>query len=212
MEKFAVVRGIVAPLERANVDTDQIIPKQFLKSIRRTGFGENLFDAWRYRDAGHLGKPAAERRLDARFVLNQARYRGASILLAGENFGCGSSREHAVWALVDYGFRVVIAPSFGDIFFSNCFSNGLLAVKLRRPELDELFSSACGDVALTVAVDLPAQLVTHEAAKRSFRFEIDPFHKFCLEGGLDQIGMTLQHADAIKAFELQSHAAKPWLA
>jgi len=201
--------GLVLPLDRANVDTDQIIPKQFLKSIHRTGFGDNLFDGWRYLDEGDIGKTQNERRLNHDFVLNEPRYQGATILLARENFGCGSSREHAVWALLEYGIRCVIAPSFADIFFSNCFKNGLLPVTLSADAVDRLFDLASGPTALTLAVDLPAQCI--EAGSERFDFDIDERRKANLVAGLDEIGLTLAEADKIRAFEARQRQVEPWL-
>jgi 3-isopropylmalate/(R)-2-methylmalate dehydratase small subunit len=210
MEKFVTLQGIVAPLDRANVDTDAIIPKQFLKSIHRSGFGPNLFEAWRYLDQGEPGKDHAKRPLNPEFVLNQPRYRGARILLARENFGCGSSREHAPWALLDYGFRCMIAPSYADIFFNNCFKNGLLPVVLPAPVVDRLFEEVVAQPGYELIVDLPQQRVTTPAG-RSFEFSIDAFRKHCLVNGLDEIGLTLQHVDEIKAFEAKRKAEQPWL-
>ena len=210
MQPFTVHRGLVAPLDRANVDTDAIIPKQFLKSIKRSGFGPNLFDAWRYLDQGQPGMDNARRPLNPDFVLNQARYRGASILLARQNFGCGSSREHAPWALLDYGFRAVIAPSFADIFFNNCFKNGLLPIVLPERELDRLFAATLAAPGYTLTVDLPAQRVLSPTGE-AIGFEIDPFRKRCLVEGLDDIGLTLRHADEIHAFEARRAAEQPWL-
>ncbi len=211
MEKFITLNGLVAPLDRANVDTDQIIPKQFLKSIRRSGFGPNLFDSWRYLDVGEPGMDRASRPINPDFVLNQPRYRGASILLARANFGCGSSREHAPWALLDYGFRCVIAPSFGDIFFNNCFKNGLLPIVLRDAEVDRLFSDVAAFPGFRLNVDLSQQTVSYPDSSRSLRFEIDAFRKHCLLNGLDDIGLTLRHADEIRAFEARRRAEQPWL-
>jgi 3-isopropylmalate/(R)-2-methylmalate dehydratase small subunit len=210
MEKFVRLNGLVAPLDRPNVDTDAIIPKQFLKSIKRTGFGVNLFDAWRYLDAGEPGMDNSRRPLNTSFVLNQPRYAGAQILLARENFGCGSSREHAPWALMDYGFRVVIAPSFADIFFNNCFKNGLLPVVLDAAAVDQLFREVEPVSGYRVTVDLAQQRVTTPAGQ-SFDFSIDPFRKNCLLNGLDEIGLTLKHADEIRAFEARRRAEQPWL-
>jgi 3-isopropylmalate/(R)-2-methylmalate dehydratase small subunit len=209
MEPFVPFTGIVAPLDRANVDTDAIIPKQFLKSIRRSGFGPYLFDEWRYGDHGEPGMDCTDRPLRPEFVLNDPRYAGASILLARENFGCGSSREHAPWALADYGFRVILAPSFADIFFSNCFKNGILPVVLPGGTVERLFALAGGHKALEMAVDLPAQ--TLSTAGEVIGFAVDPFRKHCLIEGLDDIGLTLQHLDAIRAFEERRRAAAPWL-
>ena len=210
MQAFTTHEGIMAPLDRANVDTDAIIPKQYLKSIKRTGFGPHLFDDWRYLDAGGLDVDPATRRENPDFVLNRPEYRDASILLARENFGCGSSREHAVWALADAGFRVVIAPSFADIFYNNCSKNGVLAVVLEEENLDTLFAAATGDAPAKARVDLPAQQI--EAPDGAiFRFDIDAYRKDSLLRGLDDIGLTLQHADAIRAFETERRAHKPWL-
>jgi 3-isopropylmalate/(R)-2-methylmalate dehydratase small subunit len=211
MDKFTTLNGLVAPLDRANVDTDQIIPKQFLKSIKRTGFGPNLFDSWRYMNAGEPGMDNARRPLNPDFVLNQPRYQGASILVARANFGCGSSREHAPWALLDYGFRCVIAPSFGDIFFNNCFKNGLLPIVLKDAEVDRIFSDVAAFPGFRLNVDLAQQAVSYADASRSFRFEIDAFRKHCLLNGLDDIGLTLRHADKIRAFEERRKAGQPWL-
>jgi 3-isopropylmalate/(R)-2-methylmalate dehydratase small subunit len=209
MTPFTVVTGLVVPLDRANIDTDAIIPKQYLKSIRRTGFGPFLFDEWRYLDSGDLDIDPASRRVNPDFVLNQPRYRSAEILLARDNFGCGSSREHAVWALTDYGFRAVIAPGFADIFFNNSFKNGLLPVILAKSDVDALFQlTRTGDTDLTI--DLPGQQVIAPGG-RGFAFEIDPFRKDCLVRGLDEIGMTLQRADAIRSFERRRHTEAPWL-
>ena len=195
MQKFETFTGKVCPLDRSNVDTDAIIPKQFLKSIKRTGFGPNLFDEWRYLDHGEPGMDNSKRPLNPDFVLNDPRYKGASILLARENFGCGSSREHAPWALEDYGFRVIIAPSFADIFFNNCFKNGLLPIALDNDTVDSLFAMAQGEQALEISVDLEAQkLVVHGEA---IAFDVDSFRKHCLLEGLDDIGLTLQHLSLI---------------
>ena len=195
MEKFTVLTGLVAPLDRANVDTDQIIPKEYLASIKRTGFAAGCFAAWR-RDPG--------------FVLNQPRYKGAQILLARKNFGCGSSREHAPWALMDYGFRCVIAPSFGDIFFTNCFKNGFLPVVLGEAEVDRLFYECAATPGFRLVVDLDRQSVSTTNGAQAMRFEIDPFRKHCLLNGLDEIGLTLRHADKIRAFEARRKAQHPW--
>ncbi len=210
MKPFETFTGVVCPLDRANVDTDAIIPKQFLKSIERTGFGPNLFDEWRYLDRGEPGRPNSNRPLNPDFVLNDPRYAGASILLARENFGCGSSREHAPWALADYGFRVLIAPSFADIFFNNCFKNGILPIVLEASAVDELFAAATGDDALRIAVDLPAQTLVLPDGK-PFGFEVDPFRKHCLLQGLDDIGLTLQHVEEIRAYEERRKQEAPWL-
>jgi len=211
MEKFAVLTGLVAPLDRANVDTDQIIPKQFLKSIHRSGYGPNLFDAWRYLDRGEPGMDPAKRARNPDFVLNQPRYQGAAILLARKNFGCGSSREHAPWALLDAGFRCVVAPSFADIFFNNCFKNGLLPVVLMESEIDALFYDCAAFPGFRLSVDLAAQSVATENRGKVMRFEIDPFRKYCLLNGLDEIGLTLRHTDKIRAYEAQRRAQHPWL-
>jgi 3-isopropylmalate/(R)-2-methylmalate dehydratase small subunit len=210
MKAFVQHTGLAAPLDRANVDTDQIIPKQFLKSIKRTGFGPNLFDEWRYTDVGQPYQDNSKRPLNTEFVLNQPRYQGASVLLARENFGCGSSREHAPWALDEYGFRCVIAPSFADIFFNNSFKNGLLPIILDANEVDELFRQVEAEPGYQLAVDLQAQTVTRPDGK-AYSFEIDEFRKHCLLHGLDDIGLTLQDADAIRAFEARHRAAQPWL-
>jgi 3-isopropylmalate/(R)-2-methylmalate dehydratase small subunit len=210
MKPFTMLTGVVAPLDRANVDTDQIIPKQFLKSIRRSGFGENLFDAWRFCDEGAMGRTPNERIIDREFVLNQARYQDASILLARENFGCGSSREHAVWALEEYGFRVIVAPSFADIFFNNCFKNGVLPIVLEAEVINELFREVDRSPGYALTVDLPGQRV-RTSDGRSFPFAIDAHRKHCLIHGLDDIGLTLEHAESIRAFETRHRAAQPWL-
>ncbi|MFA7593255.1 MAG: 3-isopropylmalate dehydratase small subunit [Thiohalobacteraceae bacterium] len=210
MEKFTTLQALVAPLDRPNVDTDAIIPKQFLKSIRRSGFGPNLFDGWRYLDHGEPGQDNSGRPLNPDFVLNQPRYEGARILLGRENFGCGSSREHAVWALEDYGFRVVIAPSFADIFFSNCFKNGVLPIVLDPARIDALFEAVAATPGYRLTVDLQAQTVTTPDGE-VLGFEVDPFRKHCLLEGLDDIGLTLQHADAIRAYEERRRTEAPWL-
>ena len=210
MKAFTTHSGTVLPLDRPNVDTDAIIPKQYLKSIKRTGFGPFLFDDWRYLEPGDLSIDPATRKPNPDFVLNDARYAGASVLLARKNFGCGSSREHAVWALADQGFACVVAPSYADIFFSNCFKNGLLPLVLSEAEIDALFAQAQGEKALQVTIDLQAQqLLT--AAGESYGFEIDGFRKSCLLQGLDEIGLTLQQADAIRAYEQRRAAEAPWL-
>ena len=210
MEKFAIVTGLTVPLDRPNVDTDAIIPKQFLKSIKRSGFGPNLFDEWRYLDHGEPGMDNSKRPLNPDFVLNQARYRNAAILLARENFGCGSSREHAVWALQDAGFCVVIAPSFADIFFNNCFKNGVLPVVLPADTVDALFAATAAIPGYSLTVDLQAQqIVTSDLGK--IGFDIDAFRKDSLLRGLDDIGLTLQHAEDIRAFEQRHRKAAPWL-
>jgi len=210
MQKFEKFTGLVAPLDRANVDTDAIIPKQFLKSIKRSGFGPYAFDEWRYLDHGEPGMDCSKRPLNPDFVLNQPRYQGAQILLARENFGCGSSREHAPWALADYGFRVIIAPSFADIFFNNCFKNGLLPIKLATERVDALFQAVEAQPGFALAVDLVQQnLIAPDGT--AYQFEVDEFRKHCLLNGLDDIGLTLQHQDEIKAFEAKHRAAQPWL-
>jgi 3-isopropylmalate/(R)-2-methylmalate dehydratase small subunit len=211
MQPFRVHSGIVAPLDRANVDTDAIIPKQFLKSIKRAGFGVNLFDAWRYLDTGEPGKDPATRRPNPDFVLNEPRYRDASILLARRNFGCGSSREHAPWALADYGFRALIAPSYADIFFNNCFKNGLLPVVLPDSAVDRLFADVAAFPGYTLTVDLERQQVTTTDGSLAFSFDVDQFRKRCLLNGWDDIGLTLQHADEIRAFEARRLREQPWL-
>ena len=212
MDQFTVHRGLVAPMDRENVDTDAIIPKQFLKSIRKTGFGPNLFDEWRYLDHGEPGMDAATRKPNPDFVLNQPRYAGASILLARKNFGCGSSREHAPWALQQYGFRSVIAPSFADIFFNNCYKNGLLPIKLTEGEVDQLFNEVKAFPGYRLVVNLEQQTVSTSNGSSVFSFDIDAFRKFCMINGLDDIGLTLQKADKIRAFEERHLAAQPWLA
>ncbi|MBK8741223.1 MAG: 3-isopropylmalate dehydratase small subunit [Betaproteobacteria bacterium] len=210
MKSFVVHTGLVAPLDRANVDTDAIIPKQFLKSIKRSGFGPNLFDAWRYLDQGEPGMDNTRRPLNPDFVLNAERYRGASVLLARKNFGCGSSREHAPWALDDYGFRCVIAPSFADIFFANCFKNGLLPLVLTESKMDRLFAEAAAFPGYRLTIDLPRQRVVKPDGEE-WEFDVDPFRKDCLLNGWDDIGLTLRHADKIRAFEAQRRAEQPWL-
>jgi 3-isopropylmalate/(R)-2-methylmalate dehydratase small subunit len=210
MKEFVTHSGIVAPMDRANIDTDMIIPKQFLKSIKRSGFGPNLFDEMRYLDEGVPGADCGNRPLNKDFVLNQARYKGASILLARQNFGCGSSREHAPWALDDYGFRAIIAPSFADIFFNNCFKNGILPIVLKDNEVDILFEQNFAENGYTLQIDLEKQIVITPAGD-IFSFEIDPFRKHCLLNGLDDIGLTLAHADAIKAYETKRQQSAPWL-
>ena len=211
MQPFRALTGVVAPLDRANVDTDAIIPKQFLKSIKRSGFGPNLFDAWRYLDRGEPGMDASRRRPNPGFVLNEPRYRGAQILLARRNFGCGSSREHAPWALLDYGFRAVVAPSYGDIFYNNCFKNGLLPIVLSPHEVDRLFADVAALPGFRLAIDLERQTVATTDGSVVFGFEVDPFRKRCLLDGLDDIGLTLAHADEIRAFEAKRLAEQPWL-
>jgi 3-isopropylmalate/(R)-2-methylmalate dehydratase small subunit len=212
MEPFRVLTGLVAPLDRANVDTDAIIPKQFLKSINRSGFGPNLFDAWRYLDRGEPGSDPATRPLNPDFVLNQPRYQGAQILLARRNFGCGSSREHAPWALLDYGFRALIAPSFADIFLNNCLKNGLLPVVLSPQEVDRLFHETGAFPGFRLTFDLERQTVSTLDGAQVFHFEIEPFRRHCLLNGLDEIALTLAHADQIRDFEAKHLAEKPWLA
>ena len=210
MEKFVTFDGLVAPLDRANVDTDQIIPKQFLKSIKRTGFGPNLFDEWRYLDEGQPGQDCSTRPLNQDFVLNQARYQGASVLLARRNFGCGSSREHAPWALTDYGFRTVIAPSFADIFFNNSFKNGLLPIVLDEETIEKLFQEVAANEGYRLTVNLAEQTLTTPAGD-TISFEVDPFRKHCLLEGLDDIGITLQDADMIRDYEARRRKEAPWL-
>ena len=211
MEKFTSLEGLVAPVDRSNIDTDAIIPKQFLKSIKRSGFGANLFDAWRFLDHGEPGIDPSTRQPNPDFVLNQPRYKGASVLLARENFGCGSSREHAAWALADYGFKVVIAPSFGDIFFNNSLKNGLLPVRLASSEVDRLFHDVEAFPGFRLMVDLEQQIVSYLDGSTVFRFDIDPFRKHCILNGLDEIGLTLHHADEIRAYEDRHKAEQPWL-
>jgi 3-isopropylmalate/(R)-2-methylmalate dehydratase small subunit len=210
MERFVTLEGLVAPLDRANVDTDAIIPKQFLKSIRRSGFGPNLFDEWRYLDHGEPGMDNSKRPRNPDFVLNQARYRGATILLTRDNFGCGSSREHAPWALQDFGFRALVGNSFADIFFNNCFKNGLLPITLPASEIDELFAQVQAQEGYRLRIDLDAQTVTRPDGK-VLRFEVDPFRKYCLINGFDDIGLTLRHADKIREFEARRRIEQPWL-
>jgi 3-isopropylmalate/(R)-2-methylmalate dehydratase small subunit len=210
MEKFTVLQGLVVPLDRPNVDTDAIIPKQFLKSIKRSGFGPNLFDDWRYLDHGEPGMDPATRVPNPDFVLNQPRYQGAGILLARENFGCGSSREHAPWALMDFGIRAIIAPSYADIFFNNSFKNGLLPVILPAAVVDRLFADTLATPGYRLTVDLPNQQVIAPSGE-SFGFTVDEFRRHCLTEGLDEIGLTLQHADAIRAFEQRRRVEQPWL-
>ena len=210
MQAFTQLNGLVVPLDRANVDTDAIIPKQFLKSIKRSGFGPNAFDEWRYLDHGEPGMDNSKRKTNPDFVLNQARYQGASVLLARENFGCGSSREHAPWALEDYGFRVIIAPSFADIFFNNCFKNGMLPIVLSADDVDALFKETEASEGYKLNIDLSEQTIISPSGK-SYKFDVDAFRKHCLLNGLDDIGLTMQHQDAIKAFETKHQAAQPWL-
>ena len=210
MKKFEHCKGLVVPLDRANVDTDAIIPKQFLKSIKRSGFGQNLFDEWRYLDRGEPGMDASQRKINPDFILNQPRYQGAQILITRDNFGCGSSREHAPWALQDYGFEVIIAPSFADIFFNNCFKIGLLPIVLDGKVVDKLIEEVMATSGYRLTVDLAAQTVT-TPNNESYSFEIDPFRKYCLINGLDEIGLTLQHADKIRQFEEKRRETQPWL-
>jgi 3-isopropylmalate/(R)-2-methylmalate dehydratase small subunit len=211
VKPFTVHQGLVAPLDRANVDTDAIIPKQFLKSIARSGFGPNLFDEWRYLDKGEPGQDPATRKPNPDFVLNQPRYRGASILLARENFGCGSSREHAPWAIDQYGFRALIAPSYADIFFNNCFKNGLLPIQLPALDVARLFDEVAAFAGYTLTIDLPRQVIVKPDGTE-LSFEVQPFRKQCLLNGWDDIGLTLRHADKIRAFEAERLARQPWLA
>jgi len=210
MDKFTVVTGLVAPLDRANVDTDQIIPKQFLKSIKRTGFGPNLFDEWRYLDEGYPGQDNSKRPLNPDFVLNAPRYQGAEVLIARQNFGCGSSREHAPWALQEYGFRSVIASSYADIFFNNCFKNGVLPVILTEAQMDVLFAECLATEGYRITVDLEQKKVIRPNGE-SYSFEVDDFRRHCLLNGLDDIGLTLQASDSIHAFEVQAKKTRPWV-
>lgn len=210
MEKFNVHTGVVAPLDRENVDTDAIIPKQFLKSIKRTGFDPNAFDEWRYLDHGEPGQDNSKRPLNPDFVLNQPRYQGASVLLARKNFGCGSSREHAPWALQQYGFRAIVAPSFADIFFNNCYKNGLLPIVLTEQQVDHLFNDTYAFNGYQLTIDLDAQVVRAPDG-REYPFEITAFRKYCLLNGFDDIGLTLRHADKIRQFEAERLAKQPWL-
>ena len=210
MEKFTSLKAIVAPMDRPNVDTDAIIPKQFLKSIKRSGFGPNLFDEWRYLDQGEPGKDNTNRPLNKDFVLNQARFQGAQILITRENFGCGSSREHAPWALLDYGFQVIIAPSFADIFYSNSFKNGILLIKLDANIIDELFNDVAANEGYELNVDLGKQTIT-KADGTTISFDVDEFRKHRLLNGLDDIGLTMQHVDDIKAYEQRRTTEAPWL-
>ena len=210
MQQFTVHKGLVAPMDRANVDTDAIIPKQFLKSIKKTGFGPNLFDEWRYLDKGEPGVPESQRKPNPDFVLNQPRYKGASILLARKNFGCGSSREHAPWAIDQYGFRAVLAPSFADIFFNNCFKNGLLPIVLPNALIEQLFNEVEYNPGYTLTVDLPSQTL-RSSTGMSIGFEVDATRKQRLLHGLDDIGITLQKAERIRAYEARQRQATPWL-
>ena len=212
MDKFIVHTGVVAPLDRENVDTDAIIPKQFLKSIKRTGFGPNAFDEWRYLDHGEPGQDNSKRPLNPDFVLNQPRYQGASVLLARKNFGCGSSREHAPWALQQYGFRAIIAPSFADIFYNNCFKNGLLPIVLTEQQVDHLFNETYAFNGFQLTIDLEAQVVRTADGGTEYPFEVAAFRKYCLVNGFDDIGLTLRHADKIRQFEAERIAKQPWLA
>jgi 3-isopropylmalate/(R)-2-methylmalate dehydratase small subunit len=211
MKKFTVHQGLVAPMDRENVDTDAIIPKQFLKSIKKTGFGVNLFDEWRYLDPGYPGQDPASRQPNPDFALNQPRYQGASILLARKNFGCGSSREHAPWALDQYGFRCIIAPSFADIFFNNSFKNGLLPITLPEAIVAQLFDELYAFAGYQLTIDLERQCIVKPNAEE-IPFDVIPFRRYCLLNGFDDIGLTLRHADKIKAFEAERLATKPWLA
>ena len=210
MKAFTQIEATLLPLDRSNVDTDAVIPQQYLKSVKRTGFGVNLFDNWRYLDPGVLGQDHTKRRLNPDFILNQAAYKGAKILLTRENFGCGSSREHAVWSILDYGFEVVIAPSFADIFCSNCYKNGLMPVTLSKEEVAYIFAEVAKDPAFKIIVDLQSQTVVDQTSK-AFAFEVDEFRKNCLLNGLDEIDLTLQHADKIKSYEARLKGASPWL-
>jgi 3-isopropylmalate/(R)-2-methylmalate dehydratase small subunit len=210
MDKYTIESGLVAPLDRANVDTDQIIPKQFLKSIKRSGFGPNLFDEWRYLDKGEPGQDCTNRPLNPDFILNAKRYQGAKVLLARRNFGCGSSREHAPWALMDYGFRTVIAPTFADIFYNNCFQNGILPIRLSEEIIETLFQRVFAQEGYSLTIDLEAQVVITPEGDR-YGFEVDAFRKYCLLNGLDDIGLTLQDADAIRVYEQRKRAETPWL-
>ncbi|MCZ2496016.1 3-isopropylmalate dehydratase small subunit [Xylophilus sp. Kf1] len=211
MQKFTVHQGLVAPMDRENVDTDAIIPKQFLKSIRKTGFGVNLFDEWRYLDHGEPGQDPASRKPNPDFVLNLPRYAGASVLLARKNFGCGSSREHAPWALDQFGFRAILAPSFADIFFNNSFKNGLLPIVLPEATIAQLFDEVAAFPGYRLTVDLDRQVIV-KAQGEEIRFDVNPFRRYCLLNGFDDIGLTLRHKDKIKAFEAERLATKPWLA
>jgi 3-isopropylmalate/(R)-2-methylmalate dehydratase small subunit len=210
MQKFNLHKGLVAPMDRENVDTDAIIPKQFLKSIRKTGFGPHLFDADRYLDAGYPGMDLDTRKPNPNFVLNQSRYQGASILLARKNFGCGSSREHAPWALDQYGFRAIIAPSYADIFFNNCFKNGLLPIVLPETEISRLFDEVHAFVGYQLTIDLERQVILKPDGTE-LAFDVQAFRKYCLKGGLDDIGLTLRYSDKIKFFEAERLAKQPWL-
>lgn len=211
MQKFTIHQGLVAPMDRENVDTDAIIPKQFLKSIKKTGFGVNLFDEWRYLDVGQPGVPEEQRQPNPDFVLNQPRYKGASILLARRNFGCGSSREHAPWALDQYGFRAILAPSFADIFFNNCFKNGLLPIVLPEETIERLFQAVFAQPGYQLTIDLERQRII-ESSGAEIAFDVIAFRKYCLLNGFDDIGLTLRHADKIREFEQKRLSEKPWLA
>jgi 3-isopropylmalate/(R)-2-methylmalate dehydratase small subunit len=211
MQKFTVHKGLVAPMDRENVDTDAIIPKQFLKSIRKTGFGQNLFDSWRYLDPGEPGQDPTKRKPNPDFVLNQPRYQGASILIARKNFGCGSSREHAPWALDQYGFRAIIAPSYADIFFNNCFKNGLLPIVLSEAQVDRLFTEVAAFPGYQLTVDLERQVVVLPQGDE-MAFDVQQFRRYCLLNGFDDIGLTLRQSEKIKTFEAERLATKPWLA
>ena len=211
MIPFTVHTGLVAPMDRENVDTDAIIPKQFLKSIRKSGFGQNLFDAWRYLDHGEPGQDPSSRRPNPDFVLNQPRYKGASVLLARKNFGCGSSREHAPWALQQYGFRAILAPGYADIFYNNCFKNGLLPIVLSEFQIAALFDEVAAFIGYSLTIDLERQVV-RKADGSELGFDVEPFRKFCLLGGFDDIALTLRHAETIKTFEAERLLRQPWLA
>ena len=210
MQKFETLTGIVVPMDRANVDTDAIIPKQFLKSIKRSGFGPNLFDEWRYLDHGEPGMDNSKRQPNPAFVLNQPRYQGAQVLLARENFGCGSSREHAPWALLDYGIRAIVAPSYADIFFNNCFKNGILPIILAGEIVDQLFKEVQATLGYQLTVDLPKQVVRTPSGQ-AMPFDVDGFRKHCLLNGLDDIGLTLQHVNDIREYEKRRQQQAPWL-
>ena len=210
MDKFVVLDGLVAPLDRANVDTDAIIPKQFLKSIKRSGFGPNAFDEWRYMDVGQPGQDSSNRPLNPQFVLNQPQFQGAAVLLTRKNFGCGSSREHAPWALLDYGFRAIIAESFADIFFNNCFKNGILPIVLPAPLVDRLFMETLATPGYRLTIDLPNQVIRKPDGE-AIPFDVDASRKECLINGWDDIGLTLRHADAIHAYEDRRRHEQPWL-
>lgn len=210
MQKFSTLKGIVAPLDQANIDTDQIIPKQYLKSIKRTGFGPNLFDDWRYLDPGEPGMDPGTRRLNTDFILNKQCYQGAKILLTRENFGCGSSREHAPWAILDYGISCIIAPSYADIFFNNCIKNGILPIVLSHQEVDELFSIVQADEGCEFEIELPSQTIKTQT-DQTYNFQIEPSQKERLLKGLDDIALTLQHADQIRAYEIEQQKRTPWI-